>query len=84
MMQERRVPSGWPSTRRLQCHWCESVPLWSAKSLAARHERKHQSTVAAILPSRNRLVRLFSSAARPGLAALESTSQKDLRFPDSC
>ena len=26
----------------------------------------------------------LSSAARPGLAALESTTEKDLRIPDSC
>src|SRR5271154_4357567 len=62
----------------------ESVLLRSAESLAARHERKHQSTAATILPPRNRPVPHLSSAAPPSLAALESTSQKDIGFPNSC
>ena len=65
-------------------HGCAGLLLRSAKSLAARHERKHQSAVTAILPSRHRPVCLFASAARPGRAALESTTEKDLRFPDPC
>jgi hypothetical protein len=59
---------------------CAGVLLRSAKSLAARHERKHQSAVTAILPSRHRPVWLFASAARPGLAALESTPKKNLKL----
>jgi hypothetical protein len=34
--------------------------------------------------TRHRSVCLFSRAARPGLAALESTTEKDLRIPNSC
>src|SRR5579859_5973600 len=63
---------------------CAGLLLQSAKSLATRHERKHESVIAAILPARHRSVRLFSRAARPGLAALESTTEKDLRVPYSC
>jgi hypothetical protein len=64
-------------------HGGEGLLLRSAKSLAARHERKHQSTVTALLPPRHRPVCLFSSAARPSRTALESTTEKDLRIPDS-
>ena len=63
---------------------CAGLFLRSAKPLATRHERKHQSALTAILPTRHRSVRLFSRAARPGLAALESTTEKDLRIPNSC
>ncbi len=63
---------------------CAGLLLRSAKSVAARHERKHQSAPAAILPAPHRSVWLFSRAARPGLPALESTTEKDLRIPHSC
>jgi hypothetical protein len=63
---------------------CAGLLLRSAKSLAARHKRKHQSAVTAILSSRHRPVRFFASAARPGLAALESTPQKNTGLPNSC
>ena len=46
---------------------CAGVLLRSAKSLAARHKRKHQSSVTAILRERYRPIRHLSSAARPGL-----------------
>jgi IS30 family transposase len=50
------------------------VYFWrSAKSLAARHERKHQPPFKAILPARNRPVCLLSGTARSGRTALEST-----------
>src|SRR5215469_15688252 len=38
----------------------------------------------ALLHFGRRRVCLFSSAARPGRAALEPTPQKDFRFPDPC
>ena len=63
---------------------CAGLFLRSAKPLATRHERKHQSALTAILPTRHRPVWLFSRAARPGLAALESTAEKDPRIPNSC
>jgi len=65
-------------------HGRQGLLLRSAKSLAARHERKHQSAAATILPPTHRPVCLFASAARPGRAALESTTEKDLRIPDPC
>ncbi len=65
-------------------HGCAGLLLRSAKSLATRHQRKHESAVAAILPARNRPVCPFASAARPGRAALESTAQKNLRLRNSC
>jgi NAD(P)-dependent dehydrogenase (short-subunit alcohol dehydrogenase family) len=40
--------------------------------------------VNAVCPPRNRPCPYLASAARPGRAALESTSQKDLGFPNSC
>jgi len=43
-----------------------------------------KEAVAAILPAGNRPVPHLSSAARPGLAARESTPKKNLRVPDSC
>src|SRR6266403_2751324 len=58
--------------------------LRSTKSLAAWHERKHQSAPAAILPARNRPSSHHSSAARPGRAALESTTKKDPGISNSC
>src|SRR5271154_1281165 len=64
-------------------HQCESVLLRPAESVAARHQRKHQSSIETILPPRNRPDTNLTSAARPGRAALESTSQKDLGLPDS-
>jgi len=57
--------------------------LRSAKPLAARHERKYQPTFTAILPTRNRPIWLFSSAAQPGRAALKSASEKDAGISDS-
>src|SRR6202161_2261923 len=63
---------------------CAGLLLRSAKPLATRHERKHQSAVTAILPTRHRSVWLFSRAARPGLAALESTTEKDPWIPNTC
>src|SRR5258705_7531651 len=59
------------------CYRCAGLLLRSTKSLAAWHERKHQSAPAAILPARNRPSSHHSTAARPGRAALESTSKKD-------
>jgi len=64
-------------------HTCAGLLLRSAKPLAAWDERKYESAPAAILPARNRLGPHLSSAARPGLAALKSTSQKNPRIPDS-
>ncbi len=52
---------------------CAGLFLRSAKSLAARHERKHQPPFKAILPARNRPIGLLSGTARPGRTALEST-----------
>ncbi len=63
---------------------CAGLFLRSAKPLAARHERKHQPSFTAILPTRHRPVWLFSSTAQPGRAALESTPEKDFRISDSC
>jgi hypothetical protein len=63
---------------------CAGLFLRSAKPLATRHERKHQSGVTAILPSTHRSVWLLSGAARPSLAALESSTEKDLRIPNTC
>ena len=63
---------------------CEGLLLRSAESLAAWHERKHQPAAAAILPARHRPVAHLSSAARPGLAALESTSKKNPGISNSC
>src|ERR1700743_6302 len=63
---------------------CAGLFLRSAKPMATRHERKHQFALTAVLPSRHRSVWLLSRAARPGLAALESTTEKDLRIPTSC
>ena len=63
---------------------CAGVFLRSAKSLATRLERKYESTSEAILPARYRPVLHLSRAARPGRAALESTSQKNSRIPNSC
>jgi hypothetical protein len=57
--------------------------LRSAKPLAAWHQRKHELVAAAILPARHRPVALLPSAARPGLAALESTSKKNFRLSNS-
>jgi hypothetical protein len=65
------------------CNRCAGVLLRSTKSLAAWHERKHQSTPAAILPARDRLSSHHSSGARPGRAALESTSKKNSRISNS-
>ena len=62
----------------------QGLLLRSAKSLAAWHERKHQSAAATILPPRHRPVWLFASAARPGRAALEPTTEENLRFPNPC
>jgi IS30 family transposase len=63
----------------VQVYFCDPQSPWQRGT-----NEKHQSAVAAILPSRHGPVRLFSSAARAGLAALESTPEKDFRFPDSC
>src|ERR1700743_714917 len=51
---------------------CAGVLLRSAKPVATRRERKHQSALTAILPTRHRSGWLLSGAARPSLAALES------------
>jgi IS30 family transposase len=64
-------------------HECASLLLRSTKSLATRHQRKHQSAFAAILPARHGPVCLFASAARPGLAALEPTTQKNIGIRNS-
>src|SRR5262245_40594794 len=64
-------------------HGCAGLLLRSAESLAAWDEREHESAVATILPERNRPVSYLSSAARPGLAALESTTKKDFRIRNS-
>jgi hypothetical protein len=61
-------------------HGCAGLLLRSAKSLAARVERKHQSAVTAILPPRHGPVRLFASAVGPSGAAVKSASKKDLRI----
>src|SRR6267378_658767 len=66
------------------CYRCAGLLLRSTKSLAAWHERKHQSAPATILPARNRPSSHHSSAARPGRAALESTSKKDPGISNSC
>ena len=60
--------------------------LRSAKPLATRHERKHQSAVTAHTSHEAPdLSELFSRAARPGLAALESgTTEKDPWIPNTC
>jgi DNA-binding CsgD family transcriptional regulator len=52
-----------------------------ATSTVSREVARHQPAAAAILPARNRPVPHLSSAARPRLAALESTAQKNLRIP---
>ena len=64
-------------------HECASLLLRSAKSLATRQQRKHQSAPAAILSARHRPVWFFASAARPCLAALESATQKDIGIRNS-
>src|SRR5258708_16900847 len=66
------------------CYRCAGLLLRSTKSLAAWHERKHHSAPATILPARNRPSSHHSSAARPGRAALESTSKKDPGISNSC
>src|SRR6202522_829438 len=64
-------------------HEGASLLLRSTKSLATRHQRKHQSAFEAILPARHGPFRLFASAARPGLAALKSTTQKNIGIRNS-
>ena len=64
-------------------HESASLLLRSTKSLATRHQRKHQSAPAAILSARHRPVWFFASAARPCLAALESTTQKNIGIRNS-
>jgi hypothetical protein len=63
----------------VQVFFCDPQSRWQA-----RHQRKHQLAVTAVLPARHRPVWLFASAAGPGRAALESTPAKAFRFPDSC
>src|ERR1700722_19256217 len=64
-------------------HEGASLLLRSTKSLVTRHHRKHPSAPMAILPARHRPVWFFASAARPGLAALESTAQKNIGIRNS-
>jgi hypothetical protein len=63
----------------VQVYFCDPQ-----KSLATRLEREYESAAAAILPARNRLVRHLARAARPGRAALEPTTEKNSRIPNSC
>src|SRR5271155_606996 len=64
-------------------HGCESLFLRSAKSLAARLERKHEWAIATILPEENRSVGLHPSGAGRRGAAVKSTSKKTLRISTS-
>jgi hypothetical protein len=62
----------------VQVYFCDPQSPWQTG-----HERKYQSAAAAILPARHRPVRLLSRSARPGLAALESKTEKDSRISHS-
>jgi len=63
----------------VKVYFCDPQSPWQRGT-----NEKYQSTIATILPPRNRPCPYLASAARPGRAALESTSQKNLGFPNSC
>jgi len=62
----------------VQVYFCDPQSPWQRGT----NENTNLS-VTAILRERYRPIRHLSSAARPGLATLESTTEKDLRIPDS-
>jgi hypothetical protein len=62
---------------------CAGLLLRSAKSLAARHERKHQSAVTAMLPARHRPVGLFASGSEQSGTAAKSASKESFRISNS-
>ena len=63
---------------------CTGLLLRSAKSLAARLERKHQRATAAIPAEEGRPVLLLAFGARRDRSASESTATKNVGISNSC
>src|SRR5215831_13116280 len=84
----RRSHGGWLPVRRSvrlpNGHGCEILLLQSAKSLAARFERKHKRALTTILPEERRPDRLFPVGSEQSSAALKSTPTTNFGFSDSC
>ena len=74
-----------PATPRLYLTWHRGLEMAKHKEFTvATDVLVYQSAAAAILPARNGPSCPHSSAARPGLTALESTPKKHHRIPSKC